>query len=95
MEKRPEPKENPEAGAEEVLAGPPKLKAKPVLLAWGAVEVRMDPRVRPVPAGAEVVAVSENGVAEAVGFVKPRLNPVVAAVEVVRLPVDRNTQNIN
>lgn len=46
----------------------------------------MDPRVRPVPAGAAFVVVSEKGAAEAAGFAKPMLNPVVAAVEVVRLP---------
>lgn len=46
----------------------------------------MDPRVRPVPVGADVVVVSEKGVAEAAGFPKPRLNPVEAAVELVRLP---------
>lgn len=55
------------------------------------MEVRTDPRVRPVPGAAEVVVVSEKGVAEAAGFPKPRLNPVEAAVEVVRLPT--NTQN--
>lgn len=50
------------------------------------MEVRTDPRVRPVPGAAEVVAVSEKGAAEAAGFPKPRLNPVEPAVEVVRLP---------
>lgn len=54
------------------------------------MEVRTDPRVRPVPVGAEVVVVSEKGVAEAAGFPNPRLNPVEAAVEGVRLP--KNTQ---
>lgn len=32
MEKRLEPKEKPEAGAEEVVAAPPKLREKPVEL---------------------------------------------------------------
>lgn len=48
--------------------------------------MRTEPRVRPVPGGAEVVVVSENGAAEAAGLPKPRLNPVDPAVEVVRLP---------
>lgn len=56
------------------------------------MEVRTDPRVRPVPVAAEVVAVSEKGVAEAAGFPKPRLNPVEAAVEVVRLPTNTQKQ---
>lgn len=57
------------------------------------MEVRTDPRVRPVPVAAEVVVVSRKGAAEAAGFPKPRLNPVEAAVEVVRLPT--NTQKPN
>lgn len=52
--------------------------------------MRTDPRERPVAAGAEaVVVVREKGVAEAAGFPKPKLKPVEAAVEVVRLPNER------
>lgn len=56
--------------------------------------MRTEPRVRPVPGGAEVVVVSENGAAEAAGLPKPRLNPVDPAVEVVRLPKDRQKQKV-
>ncbi len=50
--------------------------------------VRTDPRVRPVPVAAEEGVDREKGEAEAAGFPKPRLNPVEAAVEVVRLPTN-------
>ncbi len=76
------------AGAEEVGAAPPKLRENPAELVWGAVAVRTDPRVRPVPVAAEEGVDSEKGEAEAAGFPKPRLNPVEAAVEVVRLPTN-------
>lgn len=59
------------------------------------MEVRTDPRLKPAPVGAEDVAVSEKGVAEAAGFPNPRLNPVVEGVEVVRLPDSRKTQKNN
>lgn len=58
------------------------------------MEVRTDPRDRPVPAGAEVVVFSEKGPAEADGFPKARLNPVLAAVEFEILPANKQTHKM-
>lgn len=76
LEKRLEPRDRPVDGAAAlVAAAPPRLRENPDRLVCGAVDVRPEPKFRPV-AGAEVV-VREKGVAEAAGF--PKLKPVVAA----------------
>lgn len=84
MEKRPPPSDGPVEAAVVVVV-PPRPSVKPMGAGCcGAVEVRTEPNVRPVPAGAdeEVVAVvvREKGVAEAVGLLKAKLKPVDAAV---------------
>jgi len=77
----PVPSDGTVEGAEEVVV-PPRPRAKPVAACCcGAVDVRTEPKVRPGPAVEEVVAVvREKGVAEAVGLLKAKLNPVVAVV---------------
>lgn len=84
LEKRLLPSDGPVEAAVVVVVVPPRPRAKPVAVGCcGAVEVRTEPNVKPVPAAAVeevLVAVRENGVAEAVGLLKAKLKPVVAAV---------------
>lgn len=82
LEKRPPPSD----GTVVVAAAPRPPSVKPEAAGCcGAVAVRTEPNVSPVPAGADddVVAtvVREKGVAEAVGLLKAKLNPVEAAEE--------------
>lgn len=55
----------------------------------------MEPNDKPAPTVEEVVVVvvvREKGVAEAVGLLKPKLKPVVAAVEAGAPPAIRHTR---
>lgn len=72
---------------------PPRPREKVVAAACcGAVEVRIEPNDKPVPTVEEaVLVVSENGDAEAVGLLKAKLKPVVAAVEAGAPPATRHT----
>lgn len=83
LEKRLPPSEGTvEAAVEVVVPARPRVKPVPAGCC-GAVDVRTEPNVKPAPVGAveEVVeVVREKGVAEAVGLLKAKLNPVVAAV---------------
>lgn len=82
VEKSPPPRDGTVAVV--VPPRPPSVKAE-AAGCCGAVAVRTEPNVRPAAAGAddEVVAtvVREKGVAEAVGLLKAKLNPVEAAEE--------------
>lgn len=98
LEKRPPPSDGPVEAAVVVVV-PPRPSVKPMGAGCcGAVEVRTEPNVRPVPAGAdeEVVAVvvREKGVAEAVGLLKAKLKPVDAAV-VAWAPEGKYNQGYN
>lgn len=69
---------NVEAAVELVV--PPRVKPE-AACCCGAVDVRTEPNVKPVPAVDEVVLVGrEKGVAEAVGLLKLKLKPVAADV---------------
>lgn len=81
LEKRPPPSDGPVA-----VVVPPRPRVKPVAAGCcGAMDVRTEPNVKPAPAGADdevvVVVAREKGVAEAVGLLKGRLNPVDAIEE--------------
>lgn len=90
MEKRLEPSERPAVGAAELVAVGPRLRENPGMLVCGAVDVRVEPKLRPVAgAGAEVV-VREKGWAEAAGFPKPP-KPVAGAVDAAGAPVKAST----
>lgn len=94
LEKRLPPSDGPVKAAVVVVV-PPRPSVKPVAAGCcGAVDVRTEPNVKPVPAGADedvvAVVVREKGVAEAVGLLKAKLKPVVAA-EVAGVP-ERNIQ---
>lgn len=83
LEKRLPPSDGPvEAAA--VVVVPPRPRVKPVTAGCcGAVDVRIEPNVKPAPAGTVeevVVVVREKGVAEAVGLLKAKLKPVLATV---------------
>ena len=68
-----------------VFVAAPRPRVKDVAAGCcGAVDVRTEPNVKPVPLGADedvvAVVVREKGVAEAVGLLKAKLKPVEAAV---------------
>lgn len=89
LEKSPPPSDGPVKAAVVVVV-PPRPSVKPEAAGCcGAVDVRTEPNVKPVPAGADedvvAVVVREKGVAEAVGLLKAKLKPVVAA-EVAGVP---------
>lgn len=84
LENRPPPSDGPAKAAVVVVVAPrPRVKAE-AAGCCGAVDVRTEPNDKPAPVGAdeEVVAVvvREKGVAEAVGLLKAKLKPAVAAV---------------
>lgn len=76
-----------------VMPPRPRLKPEATGCCCGAVDVRMEPNDKPAPAVGAVVDVvvvvlREKGTAEAVGLLKARLKPVVAA-EVAGVPDKR------
>lgn len=79
LEKRLVPNDGNAEAAVEAVA-PPRVKQE-AAGGCGAVDVRTEPNVKPVPAVEEVVLVGrEKGVAEAVGLLKLKLKPVGADV---------------
>lgn len=80
LEKRPAPRDGTVEAAVEVVI-PPRPSVNPVAPGCcGAVDVRMEPKLKPAPVVEEVVVVSEKGVADAVGLLKAKLKPVAADV---------------
>lgn len=82
MEKQLAPSDGPVEAAV-VAVELPRPRVKPAAAGCcGAVDVRTEPNDNPAGADEEVEAVvREKGVAEAVGLLKAKLNPVDAAVE--------------
>lgn len=83
LEKQLAPSDGPVEAAAVVVVEPPRPRVKPAAAGCcGAVDVRTEPNDNPAGADEEVEAVvREKGVAEAVGLLKAKLNPVDAAVE--------------
>lgn len=81
LEKRPAPSDGIVEAAVEV--DPPRPSVNPVAAGCcGAVDVKMELRLKPGAAEEEVVeVVRENGVADAVGLLKAKLKPVAADVD--------------